>query len=262
MDNALWVAKTGLQAQDEEMSVTANNISNANTVGYKEERAEFSDLMYQNLKQAGSQVDKNAQDPTGLQIGTGVRIDGTEKNFKQGDVQQTGRQLDVMIQGNGFLQVQKLDGSTAYTRNGSLTQDKDGNLVTSAGYPVTPQITVPPGASSISIGTDGTVEATIAGQDAPQTLGQITLATFSNPEGLQNLGGNLYAATAASGTATVGNPGEEGVGTILQGALESSNVSIVNELVKMIQIQRAYEMNSNAISIANKMSEYLTSHVD
>lgn len=262
MDNALWVAKTGLQAQDEEMSVTANNISNANTVGYKEERAEFSDLMYQNLKQAGTQVDKNAQDPIGLQIGTGVRVDGTEKNFKQGDVQQTGRQLDIMIQGNGFLQVQKIDGTTAYTRNGSLSEDDQGNLVTSAGYPVTPQITVPPGASSISIGTDGTVEAMIAGQSTPQTLGQITLATFSNPEGLQNLGGNLYAATAASGTATVGNPGQQGVGTILQGALESSNVSIVNELVKMIQIQRAYEMNSNAISIANKMSEYLTSHVD
>jgi flagellar basal-body rod protein FlgG len=262
MDNALWVAKTGLQAQDEEMSVTANNISNANTVGYKEERADFSDLMYQNLRQAGAQVDRNVQDPTGLQIGTGVRIDGTEKNFKQGNVQQTGRQLDLMVQGNGFLQVQKIDGTIAYTRNGALSEDEEGNLVTSAGYPIIPQITVPPAATSISIGTDGTVQATIPGQTQPQALGQITLATFSNPEGLENLGGSLYAATTASGVPIVGNPGQQGVGTILQGALESSNVSIVNELVKMIQIQRAYEMNSNAISIANKMSEYLNSHVD
>lgn len=262
MDNALWVAKTGLEAQDEEMAVTANNISNANTVGYKETRAQFADLMYQNLRQAGSQTDQNVQDPTGLQIGTGVRLEGTAKKFSEGNPKTTGRPLDIMIQGNGFLQVQKPDGTTVYTRNGALTTDMNGNLTTQDGYPITPQITIPPNVSSISIGTDGTVEATVSGQSAPQSLGQITLATFIDPAGLSDLGDNLYGATQASGTPTVGNPGTQGVGTILEGTLESSNVSIVNELVKMIQIQRAYEMNSNAISISNKMAEFLTEHVD
>lgn len=262
MDNALWVAKTGLEAQDTEMAITANNISNASTVGFKESRAEFSDLMYQNMGEAGAQTDQNVQNPTGLQVGTGVHLDGTVKNFSEGNPEQTGRQLDVMIQGQGFLQVQQPDGTTAYSRNGSMTVDQNGNLVTQSGYQITPQITIPQNATSITIGKDGTVEATVPGQAQAQSLGQITLATFINPVGLKSLGGDLYGATTASGTPTVSNPGSGGVGTLLQGALESSNVSIVNELVKMIQIQRAYEMNSNAISISNKMSEFLTNHVD
>jgi len=260
MDNALWIAKTGLEAQDKEMAVTANNISNANTVGFKESRAQFSDLMYENIKQPGTESDENTDDPTGLQVGEGVRIEGTSKNFSEGNAKTTNRQLDVMIQGNGFLQVEKPDGTIAYTRDGALSVDGNGALTTQDGYPVTPQITIPQNTTSISIGKDGKVEATVAGQDAPQEAGQITLATFVNPGGLSSLGGNLYGATQASGDATVGAPGESGVGSILQGALESSNVSIVNELVKMIQIQRSYEMNSNAISISNKMSEFLTQH--
>ena len=262
MDNALWVAKTGLQAQDTEMAITANNIANASTTGFKASRPEFSDLMYRDLADAGSQTNQDVQNPTGLQIGTGVHLDATVKDFSEGIPEQTGRQLDVMVQGNGFIQVQQPDGSTAYTRDGSLTLDQNGNLVTQTGYQITPQITIPQNATGITIGNDGTVNVTVPGQTNPQNLGQITLATFINPTGLKSLGGNLYAETTASGTATVSNPGSDGTGTILQGSLESSNVSIVNELVKMIQIQRAYEMNSNAISISNKMSEFLTSHVD
>ena len=260
MDNALWIAKTGLEAQDKEMAVTANNISNANTVGFKESRAQFSDLMYQNIKQPGAETDENTDDPSGLQVGDGVRIEGTTKNFSEGNAKTTNRPLDVMIQGNGFLQVQKPDGTIAFTRDGGLTKDANGILTTQEGYPITPQITIPQNATSISIGKDGKVEALVAGEDAPQEAGQITLATFVNPAGLSSLGGNLYGATEASGEATVATPGENGTGTLLQGALESSNVSIVNELVKMIQIQRSYEMNSNAISISNKMSEFLTQH--
>lgn len=260
MDNALWIAKTGLEAEDQQMAVTANNIANASTVGFKESRTQFADLMYQNIREPGTETDTDTRDPSGYQLGEGVRLEGTEKNFSEGNPKTTNRQLDVMIQGNGFLQVEKPDGTTAYTRNGALSVDSEGKLTTQDGYPITPQITVPPETTSISISRDGVVEANVSGQDQPQELGEIELATFINPTGLSSAGDNLYLQTQSSGEPTTGKPGEEGIGTLLQGALESSNVSIVNELVKMIQIQRAYEMNSNAISISNKMSEYLTQH--
>lgn len=261
MDNALWVAKTGLEAQDTQMAVTANNIANASTVGFKKSRVEFADLMYQNIREAGGQNDQNVQNPAGLQVGTGVRVVNTQKNFSQGNAKQTGRQLDAMIQGEGFLQVEQPDGTTAYTRNGSLTKGVNGQLETQSGYPIYPTITIPDNASSISIAKDGTVEVTIPGQVDPQNLGQMTLAKFMNPSGLRSMGDNLYQATAASGIATTDYPGNQGFGTLLQGSLESSNVSVVNELVNMIQIQRTYEMNSNAISTCSKMLQYATSHL-
>lgn len=262
MDNALWVAKTGLEAQDAQMAVTANNISNAGTVGFKESSVQFSDLMYQDESEPGAKTDEDTQAPNGVQIGTGVRIDGTEKNFSEGSAKVTGRPLDVMIQGNGFLQVSKPDGSVAYTRNGALTKGANGELETQSGYPISPEIVIPDNALSVSISRDGTVEATLPGQDEPQNLGQITLAKFVSPSGLKSVGDNMYQATSASGAAISDNPGNEGLGTLLQGSLEGSNVSVVNELVNMIQIQRTYEMNANAISTASKMLQYTTEHIE
>ena len=261
MDNALWVAKTGLEAQDVQMSVAANNIANASTTGFKKSRAEFADLIYQNIREAGGQNDENTQNPTGLQVGTGVRIINTPKNFSQGNALQTGHQLDVMIQGTGFLEIEQPDGTTAYTRNGSLTKGVNGQLETQSGYPISPAIIIPDNASAVSIGKTGSVDITISGQPEPQNVGQITLAKFMNQSGLRSIGDNLYQATAASGIATTDIPNNQGLGTLLQGSLESSNVSVVSELVNMIQIQRAYEMNSNAISTCNKMLQYATSHL-
>ena len=261
MDNALWVAKTGLEAQDVQMSVASNNIANASTIGFKKSRAEFADLIYQNIREAGGQNDEGVQNPTGLQVGTGVRIVNTAKNFSQGNTQQTGQELDIMIQGNGFLQIERSDGSMAYTRNGSLTRGATGQLVTQSGYPISPAIVIPDNASAVNIAKNGIVEAIVPGQEEPQNIGQITLAKFINDSGLQSVGDNLYQTTSASGAAVVDVPGAQGLGSLLQGSLESSNVSVVSELVNMIQIQRAYEMNSNAISTTNKMLQYATSHL-
>lgn len=262
MDNALWVAKTGLEAQDAQMAVTANNISNAGTIGFKESSVEFSDLVYQDQNEPGSETDKDTANPNGVQVGTGVRVDGTQKNFSEGNARVTGRPLDVMIQGQGFIQVQKPDGSTVYTRNGSLTKGANGQLETQSGYPITPEIIIPDNAVSVSIGRDGTVQATLPDQAEPQELGQITLAKFVSPSGLKSVGDNLYQQTQASGAPISDTPGNEGLGTLLQGSLEGSNVSVVNELVNMIQIQRTYEMNANAISTASKMLEYTTEHIE
>ena len=262
MDNALWVAKTGLEAQDEQMAVTANNISNAGTTGYKESTVQFSDLVYQNESDAGAESDRDTQNPNGIQIGTGVRVDGTEKDFSQGSAKITGRPLDVMIQGGGFLQVQLPDGSTAYTRNGALTKGPNGQLETQSGYPITPEIVIPDNASSVNIGKDGTVQVAVPEQAQMQDVGQITLAKFVSPTGLKSIGNNLYQATGASGTPIEDTPGNEGIGSLLQGSLEGSNVSVVNELVNMIQIQRTYEMNANAISTSSKMMEYTTTHIE
>lgn len=254
---ALWIAKTGLDAQQTRMAVTANNLANVNTTGYKRSRAAFEDLLYQDVRQAGGQTSEQTQSPSGLMVGTGVRVVGTQKMFTQGNIAQTANALDVAIQGRGFFQVLLPDGTQAYTRDGSFQMNSDGQLVTSSGYPVQPEITLPPNAQSITIGSDGAVGVQIAGQAAPQQVGTLQIADFINPAGLQPRGENLFIETAASGTAQPGSPGLNGLGTVTQGALETSNVNVVEELVTMIETQRAYEMNSRAISASDSMLQFL-----
>lgn len=254
---ALWIAKTGLDAQQTRMAVTANNLANVNTTGYKRSRAAFEDLLYQDVRQAGGQTSEQTQSPSGLMVGTGVRVVGTQKMFTQGNIAQTANALDVAIQGRGFFQVLLPDGTQAYTRDGSFQMNSDGQLVTSSGYPVQPEITLPPSAQSITIGSDGAVGVQIAGQAAPQQVGTLQIADFINPAGLQPRGENLFVETAASGTAQPGSPGLNGLGTVTQGALETSNVNVVEELVTMIETQRAYEMNSRAISASDSMLQFL-----
>lgn len=258
MFSSLWIAKTGLDAQQTRLDAISNNLANANTTGYKSSRPAFQDLMYQNLGQPGAQTTEQTQSPSGLLMGTGVRMVANEKLFTQGAISQTGNALDVAIQGRGFLQVTMPDGSTAYTRDGSLHQDQNGQVVTADGYPIEPAITLPQGAQQITIGTDGTVSATLAGQAAPQQVGNIQLADFINPAGLQSMGQNLYLETASSGAPQTGQAGLNGMGTLLQGALESSNVNIVEAMVDMIQTQRTYEMNSKSISAADDMLQTIT----
>jgi len=257
MNPSLWVAKTGLEAQQTRMQVVSNNLANANTTGFKRGRAVFEDLLYQNVRQAGSQTTQQTRNPTGMNLGTGVRVVATEKLFEQGTLTQTNNQLDVAVNGRGFFQVQMPDGTMAYTRDGTFKLNEQSQLVTSSGYLVTPSITVPQGARSISIGNDGVVSATVASQTAPVQLGSIQIADFVNPAGLQPRGENLFGETAASGTPTTGTAGLNGLGTVSQGSLESSNVNVVEELVNMIETQRAYEMNSKAISSADQMMQHL-----
>jgi flagellar basal-body rod protein FlgG len=258
---ALWVAKTGLDAQQTRMTVVSNNLANVNTTGFKRGRAVFEDLLYQNVTQSGGATSQNTESPTGLTLGTGVRVVATEKSFTQGSAQQTNNALDVLIQGRGFFQVLQPDGSMAYSRDGSFKIDSDGRLVTSSGFEIEPSITIPADAQSITIGIDGTVQATLAGQTSPTSLGTLQLADFINPAGLQAKGQNLYIETAASGSPQVANPGLEGIGTLVQGSLEGSNVNVVEELVSMIETQRAYEMNSKAISTADQMLQYLNNNL-
>jgi len=258
---ALWVAKTGLDAQQTRMSVVSNNLANVNTTGFKRGRAVFEDLLYQNVTQAGGATSQNTESPTGLTVGTGVRVVATEKSFTQGSAQQTGNALDVLIQGRGFFQVLEPDGNLAYSRDGSFKIDSDGRLVTASGYEIQPSITIPADAQSITIGIDGTVQATLAGQTSPTSLGTLQLADFINPAGLQPKGQNLFIETAASGSPQVANPGQEGIGTLVQGSLEGSNVNVVEELVSMIETQRAYEMNSKAISTSDQMLQYLNNNL-
>ncbi len=258
---SLWVAKTGLDAQQTRMSVVANNLANVNTTGFKRGRAVFEDLLYQNVTQAGGATSQNTESPTGLSTGTGVRVVATEKTFTQGSAQQTGNALDVLIQGRGFFQVLQPDGTLAYTRDGSFKIDSEGRLVTSSGYEIQPSLTIPSDAQSITIGLDGTVQATLAGQTSPTSLGTLQLADFINPAGLQPKGQNLFMETAASGSPQVANPGLEGIGTLEQGSLEGSNVNVVEELVSMIETQRAYEMNSKAISTSDQMLQYLNNNL-
>ncbi len=255
-ERSLWVAKTGLDAQQTRMAVISNNLANVNTTGFKKDRAMFDDLMYQNIRQVGGDTTQNIQAPTGTSLGTGVKTVSTEKVHSQGNVQQTGNSLDVAINGRGFLQVLMPNGDTNYTRDGSLKLDSTGQLVTSGGLPLNAGITVPATAESITIGTDGTVSATIAG--LTQQLGQIQTANFINPTGLQAVGDNLYRESAASGAPIVGTPGSGEYGTLNQGSLETSNVNVVEELVNMIEAQRAYEMNSKAISTADQMLSFVT----
>lgn len=258
MFSSLWVAKTGLDAQQTRMDVISNNLANANTTGFKSSRASFQDLVYQNLAQPGAQTTEQTQAPSGLMLGTGVRVVGSEKLFTQGNIEQTGNALDVAIQGRGFLQVTMPDGSISYTRDGSLHLDQNGQIVTADGYALSPTIAVPPSSQSITIGNDGTVSVSVPGQAVPQQIGTLQLADFINPAGLQPTGNNLYVETASSGSPQIGQPGLNGLGTLASGALESSNVNVVEQMVDMIQTQRTYEMNSKAVSAADSMLQYLT----
>jgi flagellar basal-body rod protein FlgG len=258
MTRSLFIAKTGLDAQQMQLDVISNNLANVGTAGFKKSRAVFEDLVYQTLRQPGAQSTQQTQLPTGLQIGTGVRPVASERIFTQGNLTQTGNQLDVAINGQGFLQVSLPDGTTAYTRDGSLHQDAQGALVTSSGYPVSPAITIPSNAQTVTIGNDGTVTITQQGQAAATTVGTLQLANFINPSGLEAKGENLYVETAASGTPTTNTPGSNGLGTLKQGYVETSNVNVVEELVNMIQTQRAYEINSKAISTSDQMLQRLS----
>ena len=258
MFSSLWVAKTGLDAQQTRMDVISNNLANANTTGFKSSRASFQDLMYQNVRQPGGQTTEQTQSPSGLMLGTGVRVVGSEKLFTQGNLQQTGNSLDLAIEGRGFLQVTMPDGTVAYTRDGSMHLDQNGQIVTASGYALDPAIVIPQNAQSVTIGTDGTVSAKLPGQAAPQQIGTLQLADFINPAGLQPSGDNLYLETASSGAPQIGQPGLNGLGTVAQGSLESSNVNVVEQMVDMIETQRTYEMNSKAISAADSMLQFLT----
>ena len=261
MDAALWAAKTGLDAQQTEMSVISNNLANVNTTGYKEDRAVFEDLLYQNQTQVGADTSQTTQSPSGLSIGTGVQVVSTEKEYGQGSLTQTGNPLDVAIQGQGFFQIQMPDGTLAYTRDGTFQTNAQGQLVNSSGYVVQPAITLPQSAQSVTIGNDGTVTALLPGQSTPTQVGQIQLANFINPAGLQPIGQNLLVQSASSGSPQTGTPGVNGLGTVAQGELEGSNVDVVEELVNMIQTQRAYEMNSKAISTVDSMLQYATENM-
>ena len=261
MNLALWAAKTGLDAQNTQMSVIANNLANTNTTGFKSDRAAFQDLMYQNVQQVGAQSTQNTQYSTGLSVGTGVRIAATEKNYTQGSVLQTGGNLDMSVTGLGFFQITMPDGTISYTRDGSFSMDSQGNVVTASGNPLSPAITIPVNAQSVTVGADGTVSVTTVGSTKPTTVGQIQLASFINVQGLQPTGNNLLTESASSGAPQVGTPGTSGLGTLNSGSLETSNVNTVTELVNMIQCQRAYEMNSKAITTTDQMLQYLTQNI-
>src|ERR1700761_7857706 len=261
MNLALWAAKTGLDAQNTRMSVIANNLANTNTTGFKAGRAAFQDLMYQNVRQVGAQSTQNTQYSTGLTLGTGVRIVATEKDYTQGSVSQTNAPLDLSITGRGFLQITLPGGTLAYTRDGTFSLDNQGNVVTSNGYPLSPAINIPQGTQTVSIGADGVVTATSATNVKGTQIGQVQLADFINPQGLQPLGNNLLQESASSGSPQVGTAGTNGLGTIQQGSLETSNVNSVTELVSMIECQRSYEMNSKAISTVDQMLQYLTTNL-
>lgn len=257
MFSSLWIAKTGLDAQQTRMDVISNNLANASTTAFKTSRPSFQDLMYQNDGQPGGQTTEQTQSPSGLLLGTGVKVAGSEKLFTQGAISQTGNSLDVAIQGRGFIQVSLPDGTVAYTRDGSLHQDSTGQIVTADGYALSPAITLPSNVQSLTIGTDGTVTATTNGSTTPTTVGTIQLADFINPAGLQAMGQNLYLETASSGTAQTGQAGVNGMGTLAQGSLESSNTNVVEEMVNMIEAQRTYEMNSKSISAVDDMLQFV-----
>jgi len=257
MINSLWISKTGMEAQQMQLDVITNNLANSSTNGFKRANAVFEDLMYQNLRQAGSNSTEQSQLPTGLQVGLGVRTVATSRSFSQGALQQSSNKLDVAIQGNGFFQVTMPDGTTNYTRDGAFQVDSQGRLVTATGLSIANGVTVPANATSVAIAGDGTVTATIPGNTTPQSIGTITLASFINPAGLDPKGQNLYAETPASGQPNSGTPGANGLGSLMQGYVETSNVNVVQELVTMIQTQRAYEMNSKAIQTSDQMLQKL-----
>ncbi|MCB1679425.1 MAG: flagellar basal-body rod protein FlgG [Halioglobus sp.] len=261
MNQALWIAKTGLDAQQTKMSTIANNLANAGTTGYKRSRAIFEDLLYQNVRQVGAQSSQDTRLPSGLTIGTGVRTVATEKLFTQGNLAQTDNQLDMAIRGRGFFEILLPDGSQGYTRDGSFQVDDQGQLVTASGYVVQPTITIPENALAVNIGADGVVSVRLPGSSDVAQVGTVQLADFVNPSGLQAVGENLYLESSASGAPTTGTPGLNGLGTVAQGYVESSNVNVVEELVNMIETQRAYEMNSKAISTSDQMLQYVTNNL-
>ena len=253
MMNSLWIAKTGMSAQQTQMDVVSHNLANVSTTGYKRQNAVFEDLIYQNLRQVGSQADEQNILPTGMHLGLGVRTVATTRNFQQGTPMESGKDMDVAINGDGFFQIQMPDGTTAYTRDGTFNKDANGQLVTSGGYPLLDGITVPQDATKLNISKSGVVTVTVAGNPNPQQIGQINTASFINAAGLEPVGENLYRESAASGAPQTGTPGTNNLGTVMQGFLEASNVNVVEELVSMIQTQRAYEMNSKAISTSDQM---------
>ncbi len=253
MLRALWTAGTGMNVQQTNLDVISNNIANVNTNGYKKSRADFQDLMYQTLRLQGARTEGGGMIPTGVQIGLGAMLSSVQKVFQQGDYQNTGNELDVAIEGNGFFQINLPSGDKAYTRSGAFKTDADGKLVTSDGYTLEPNLTIPAKTTSISIESDGTVTVQIQGQTTAQQLGKITLANFMNPTGLRAIGKNLFMETDASGSPTTGQPGQNGMGTLTQGFLEMSNVNIMQEMVNMIITQRAYEVNSKAVQAADEM---------
>jgi flagellar basal-body rod protein FlgG len=257
MIRSLWISKTGLDAQQTNLDVIANNLANVATNGFKRSRAVFEDLLYQTIRSPGAQSSQNTQLPSGLQLGTGVRPVATARIFTQGNLQQTGNSFDVAINGAGFFQIQLPDGSTAYTRDGSFHLDSQGQLVTASGFVLQPGITVPANTLSVTIGQDGVVSAVQSGNPAPVQIGQIQLANFVNPAGLAPLGQNLFVETAASGAPTTGTPGSSGMGLLNQGYVETSNVNVVEELVNMIQAQRAFEINSRAIQVSDQILQRL-----
>ena len=261
MDASMWVAKTGLDAQQTRLNVISNNLANVNTTGFKRDRAMFEDLLYQNIRQAGGQTSLTTQAPTGLMQGTGTRIIATEKIHAQGNMINTQNALDIAINGEGFFQITQADGTTAYSRDGSFKLSSTGQLVTSTGQPLAPAIVIPANASSITIGEDGIVSVELFAGGGAQQLGQIQTARFINPPGLTPLGGNLYKETVASGAPQLLNPGTQAAGTLRQGMLESSNVNVVEEMVNMIETQRAYEINSKAISAVDGMLKYINQNM-
>jgi flagellar basal-body rod protein FlgG len=260
-ERALWVAKTGLDAQQTRMSIISNNLANVNTTGFKRDRGVFEDLLYQNVTQVGSQTTQNTQSPSGFQLGTGVRVVATEKIHSQGNIIQTENTLDVAVSGRGFFQILLPNGNIYYTRDGTFQMDSNGQLVTSSGYSLEPAISLPNDAISVTIGRDGTVSVLQPGNPAPAQVGQILLADFVNPTGLEPIGDNLFRESLSSGAPTTDIPGQNQFGTLIQGSLETSNVNVVEELVNMIETQRAYEMNSKAISTTDEMLQFASNNL-
>ncbi|MYM30596.1 flagellar basal-body rod protein FlgG [Duganella sacchari] len=261
MIRSLWIAKTGMEAQQTQMDVTSHNLANVSTNGFKKSRAVFEDLLYQNIRQPGAQSSQQTNLPSGMQLGTGVRTVAVERIHTQGNPQSTGNDKDIMVNGSGFFTVLLPDGTTAYTRDGSFQRDNNGQMVTSEGFVLQPAITIPITAQSITVARDGTVSVNIAnanGATSTQQLGSLQLATFINPTGLESKGENLYVETTASGAPQQNTPGTNGTGTILQGYVETSNVNVVEEMVNMIQTQRAYEINSKAITTSDQMLQKLS----
>lgn len=261
MNPALWIAKTGLEAQQTKMGVVSNNLANVGTTGFKRDRAIFEDLLYQNVRQPGAQSSQDTTLPSGLLRGTGVRTVATEKLHIQGNIAQTGNSLDMAIQGRGFFQILRPDGALGYSRDGTFQLDAQGQMVTSGGLLLQPAITIPSSALSVTIGDDGVVSVLEPGNTAPTQVGTVQLADFVNPSGLQPMGSNLFQETVSSGAPQLGNPGIGGLGAINQGALETSNVNVVEEMVNMIETQRAYEINSKAISTADQMLQYINNNM-
>ncbi len=258
MHPALRISISGLEAQNTDIRTISNNLANVSTTGFKKDRAVFQDLMYQNIRQPGADSSQSSELPSGLMLGTGVIVTASQKMHSQGSMVQTENPLDLAINGRGFFQILRPDGSTAYTRDGHFQLNSQGQIVTPSGYQLIPAITIPANAQSITIGQDGTISAMVAGNSSPTQIGTIQLADFINPAGLQPMGENFFIESGASGTPQITTPGQQGIGTLFQGSLESSNVNVVEELVRMIETQRAYEMNARSVETVNKMLEFVT----